>query len=216
MMHFNPLRFVALLAAVALVVGMTSPAPAQPIAAPGTEGLPVIVSNADPVVATFQGHTAAYSNDLYLELDAAGLPGLDGDSSNDLFIFNNQSTPVGTTADLGPFNPGVELVFRLHVNNTGYDYYSGGAVRNPDGVSHARVQANWLPETTLLSFEDLYNGPFDYNDTSFSFSNTTVPEPATGLLALTCLLGAGAGSRLDFRLQRFRATTHAACKKQIA
>jgi hypothetical protein len=51
------------------------------------------------------------------------------------------------------------------------------------------VQANWLPNTTLVSFEDLYNGPFDYNDLSFSFTNTSpvqqaVPEPATiGLLA---------------------------------
>ena len=30
-----------------------------------------------------------------------------------------------------------------------------------------------------MSFEDLFNGPFDYNDLSFSFTNTqgSVPDP---------------------------------------
>src|SRR5690349_5595125 len=42
---------------------------------------------------------------------------------------------------------------------------------------HARAQANWKSNETLVSFEDLFNGPFNYNDLSFSF----VPTTATNL-----------------------------------
>ncbi|HEX5489615.1 MAG TPA: PEP-CTERM sorting domain-containing protein [Rhodanobacteraceae bacterium] len=147
---------------------------AFPIAAPGTEGLKVIVSGTDHVIATYEGNSAAYSNDLLL---------------NGVFIFNNHTTPVGTSVDLGSFAPGTELVFQLHVNNTGYDFYTGPDSRNPDSHAHARVQADWEPGTTLVSFEDLFNGPFEYNDLSFSFTNTTssatpVPEPSPLLLML--------------------------------
>jgi hypothetical protein len=147
---------------------------AFPIATPGTEGLKVIVSGTDHVIATYEGNSASYSNDLLL---------------NGVFIFNNHTTPVGTMVDLGSFAPGTELVFQLHVNNTGYDVYTGPDSRNPDSHAHARVQADWEPGTTLVSFEDLFNGPFDYNDLSFSFTNTTssatpVPEPGPLLLML--------------------------------
>jgi hypothetical protein len=167
---------------------------AFPIALPGTEGLLVIVGSTGPVVATYQGNSAAFSNDLYLMLDAAGNPGDDGNPLNDLFIFNNHATPVGTTMNIGTFTAGTELEFRLHVNNTGNDFFSGPGSRNPDQHTHARVQDNWQPDETLVSFEDLLNGPFDYNDLSFSFTNTsagppTVPEPSTLLLML---LGAAA------------------------
>jgi len=165
---------------------------AFPIAAPGTEGLPVLVGGTDNVIATYRGNSAAYSNDLYLMLNASGNPGDDNDMTNDLYIFNNHSSPVGSTADLGSFTIGTELIFRLHVRNTGYDYFTGGIGNNPDNRIHARVQENWQPNETLVSFEDLFNGPFDYNDLSFSFTNTVtrvtdpVPEPPVMLL-----LGAG-------------------------
>jgi hypothetical protein len=69
------------------------------------------------------------------------------------------------------------LIFRLHVNNTGFDFFTGDASRNPDGSAHARVEENWQPNETLVSFEDLLNGPFDYNDLSFSFTNTVTTDP---------------------------------------
>jgi hypothetical protein len=144
-----------------------------PIAEPGTECLTVVVAVNGPVVATYQGNSASYSNDLYLMLDGGGNPGDDGNTANDLFIFNNHTTPVGTQMNLGSFTAGTELRFRLHVNDTNFDFFTGPADRNPDDDCHARVQSNWTPNETLVSFEDLFDGPFDYNDLSFSFSNTS-------------------------------------------
>jgi len=155
-------------------------AQAFPIAAPGAEGLSVLVGSTSNIIATYEGNSASYSNDLYLLLDSLGNPGDDGDLSNDLFIFNNHSSSVGSTVDLGSFNVGDELIFRLHVNNTGNDFFTGIASRNPDNSAHARVQEEWMTDTALVSFEDLFNGPFVFNDLSFSFTNTvTTPPPPT-------------------------------------
>jgi len=177
-----------LIAAAALAAPLA--AFAFPIATPGTEGLDVLAGSG-AVVATYQGNSASYSNDLYLFTD-------DGIADNDIFIFNNHASPVGSTMNLGAFAAGTELVFRLHVNDTGTDYFTGAASRNSDGHFHARVQENWAPNTTLVSFEDLYNGPFDFNDLSFSFTNTRttqVPEPGSILLMGLGLAGAALARR---------------------
>ena len=160
----------------------------------GGEGLQIIVTGNGPVIATYQGNSASYSNDLYLMRNGSGLPGDDGILGNDLFVFNNHTSPVGSTVNLGSFAIGTELEFRLFVNNTGDNFFTGAASRNPDNHTHARVQGDWQPGETLVSFEDLLNGPFEYNDLSFSFTNTStnaVPEPGSmALLAggLACLL----------------------------
>jgi MYXO-CTERM domain-containing protein len=99
---------------------------------------------------------------------------------------------VGSQVNLGSYTLGTELVFRLHVNNTGLDYYTGDPSRNPDGLAHARVQTDWMPGATLVSFEDLFGlpeYPGGFNDLSFSFTNTSagpqpIPAPAALLLGI--------------------------------
>lgn len=180
------LKLLIILSFLAVLPGVSQ---AIPIAAPGTEGLSVIVNSTDDILATYQGNTAAYSNDLYLVNDVGA----------DIFIFNNHSSSVGSTVNLGSFAIGTELVFRLYVNNTGYNFFSGDASRNPDGQAHARVQEEWQTNESLVSFEDLYNGPFVYNDLSFSFTNTSthnpVPVPSSILLLGFGILGLAGVSR---------------------
>lgn len=176
------IKSLTLITAVLTTIASVS-AYAAPVATPGTEGLPIFASTADTVVTIYQGNSAIYSNDLYLMLDSSGRPGNDGNPSNDLFVFNNHGSSVGETKNLGPFASGTELMFRLHVNDTGRDFFTGPASSNEDGQFHARVQQNWLPNATLVSFEDLYDTSGNssvYNDLSFSLSNTVtapVPEP---------------------------------------
>lgn len=168
------MKHVRLAAALSLSLTAVS-AQAFVIATPGTEGLSVVVANTGHVFATYEGNSASFSNDLLL----------DG-----VLIFNNHATPEGQTVDLGEFTAGTELKFSLFVHDTGRTYYTGPASRNPDLQAHARVQSEWKPGVTLTSFEDLYEGPFDFNDLSFSFTNTKAVVPEPGLLALL-LAGAG-------------------------
>lgn len=158
------------------------------IAESGTEGLSIIVTSTDDIIATYLGNSANYSNDLYL---------IDPDTGDSIFVFNNQSSEVGSTVNLGSFEVGTELIFYIYVNEPGYTFYTGSASRNPDGYAHARVQEDWddddasTDSVTLVSFEDLYNGAFNYNDLSFSFTNTTaaaVPVPATLFLLWTGII----------------------------
>ena len=161
-------------------------------------GANVIVNTTGNVTATYLGHTARISNDLYLNSPSNGL-GL---------IFNNHATPVGTTFDLGTFSAGTELLFRLYAHESGgidltpRDYFTGQASRNPDGIAHAFVDGQYALNTSYVGFEDVFGGgDLDYDDLKFSFTNTraeTLPEPATFLL-----LGTGLGAMaLTRRLRR--------------
>ena len=171
------MKLFAKLAAFGAAALLSTSVMAHPIATPGTEGLAVIASGGE-VIAKYEGNSAGYSNDLFFGLE---------------FIFNNHATPVGSTFSLGNFAAGTELVFRLHVNNTGDNWYTGAASRNWDGLFHARVQNNWQPGTTLVSFEDLAGDPEGvngFNDLSFSFTNTqssSVPETSSLMLLLAGL-----------------------------
>jgi PEP-CTERM motif-containing protein len=140
----------------------------------------VVVKSDGEVFATYRGNSANFSNDLYLA------------SPDSLYstniIFNNHASPVGLVVDLGFFTAGTELKFRLHVNDTGNDWFTGPGSRNGDGLPHARITDQWSPNESLVEFEDLAGlpeGNNGFNDLSFSFTNTTgtvslpVPEPGT-------------------------------------
>lgn len=156
-------------------------------------GAKVIVASDGNVVATYLGHTADYSNDLYLDAPANGLG----------IIFNNHTTPVGTTMDLGYFTAGTELLFRIHVNNTEYDFFTGDGSLNPDQIPHAFVNDAYTPTETYVGFEDLFGGgDRDYDDVKFTFTNVAASTPdASSTLPLlgTSLIGLAALAR------RFRA-----------
>lgn len=133
-------------------------------------GANIYVQSDGEVIATYRGNSASYSNDLYLH-SPSGFPGI---------IFNNHASPIGSSVSLGFFTAGTELIFRLYVNNTGTSYYTGDASRNPDGSAHARVDTAYATNETLVEFEDLLNGPFAFNDLSFSFTNVgSAPPPPT-------------------------------------
>jgi hypothetical protein len=151
------------------------------------------VVNDGHVFATFLGYSASYSNDLFLQ-SPAGPGGV---------LFNNKSTPVGTTVDLGYFTAGTELIFGLHVNNAGYTFYSGDASLNPDGVAHSAIFGTWQTTGLIVGFEDLFGGgDKDYNDLIFGFKNVAaglsgpggrVPDAgSTAALLGAALLGVSA------------------------
>jgi hypothetical protein len=145
----------------------------------------VIVADDGQVTAKFIGHTAGYTNDLYLYLPTNGLG----------IIFTNHTTAPGTTVNLGNFTAGTELEFQIYVRNTGDSFFTGPGSRNPDGIPHAVVDDEYaLGTETYVGFEDLFGGgDRDYDDLMFSFTNTigsvvvtpATPEPTTmGLFGL--------------------------------
>lgn len=144
-------------------------------------GASVIVAADGEVVAKFLGHTAGFSNDLYLDSPANALG----------IIFNNQSATIGDTVSLGNFTAGTELIFRIYVNDTGDSFYTGPASRNPDGIFHAVVDDAYSATESYVGFEDLYDGgDKDYDDLQFSFTNVKA-QPAPDAGASFGLLGLG-------------------------
>lgn len=124
------------------------------------------------VVVTFAANDAGYTSELFLE-------GPYGDGS---VIFNNWTTPVGTALNLGTFEPGTELVFKLLVQQTGDAFFTGAADRNFDGQVHASIEN--VAGQVMVGFEDLRGGgDRDYNDLVFAFTNvnpSSQPVATTG------------------------------------
>jgi hypothetical protein len=203
------MKRLALIGGVLMLLLAPRPSAAAPII-----GATLVASGGD-VIAQFMGHTAGFTNELYLfdasdlltPLPVTGAAGVFGTG----LIFNNHVSAPGSTVNLGSFAPGTELVFGIFVQNTSEMFYMGAGSRNPDGIAHAAVDNGLAPQFpdygapipagfVGVGFEDLFGGgDLDYDDLGFAFSNvrTSVPEPMS--LSLLALGLAGLGAR------RFRA-----------
>jgi hypothetical protein len=169
---------VAAVAGVALFGGGTAQAALVSV---GSEE-PVVASSENDVIVTFGGAVAAYENDLFLVTD-------DGIDDNDVFIFNNRAA-VGTEVNLGPVAAGSELLFRLFVNDTGDNFFTGNAWRNADLFAHAAMQV--AGSITTIGFEDLTGGgDNDFDDLVFTVeqADAVTPIPAAGVLLVTGFAG---------------------------
>ena len=87
---------------------------------------------------------------------------------------------VGLVVDLGTFPQGTELVFGIHVLNTGDDFRMGVGSRNADGQIHDQVDFLEAGKAQV-GFEDLFGGgDRDYNDNVFEFRGGIAPEVPKG------------------------------------
>jgi hypothetical protein len=176
----------------ALFCSLAVPARAIPIT-PDT-----LIATGGDVVVTFASNDAGYTSELFLD-------GLLGDGS---VLFNNRTTPIGTTINLGSFGAGTELVFKLLVLQTGDAFYTGSADRNSDGQIHALIQN--VAGHALVGFEDLRGGgDRDYNDLVFAFTNVSLssqPGPPIQPLAVdepsSLLMFGGGLAALLFAMKR--------------
>lgn len=74
---------------------------------------------------------------------------------------------VGRVIDLGNFDQGTELIFYIHVRDTGFNFFMGPAARNRDGIAHARLDC-LAGGNAKAFFEDfLGGGDRDYDDANF-------------------------------------------------
>ena len=138
----------------------------------------VVEENVDIVITFIGGGGAGNSNTLYLE-SPAGIPDA---------LFNNHTSGLGSTFNLGPFAAGTELIFRVESDDgDGIDsWYTGPASANSDNLIHAIVDDDASDFLVDVFFEDLPNefSP-NYDDMNFSINNVRVePVPLPAALVL--------------------------------
>ncbi len=114
------------LAGVLLVAGAAcAPAQAALVVDDSTIGQAIIVATSGNVIATYVGADALGISALYLV------------GSDELIFSNDGSFLPGANKNLGYFEAGTELVFRLQTTfNDDHEYFSGLASRNYDGFAH--------------------------------------------------------------------------------
>jgi len=171
-----------LLLVVIAVTAMHLAAPtAQAVLIPGGK----IYATGGNVTVTIHAPSAAYTSHINLYL-------ISPDSTT--YIANSQ-TDVGNVINLGPFDPGEELIFGIYVTNTGLTFKMGDADRNPDNVIHNLTE--WLgPNFARVHFEDLHDSvsDHDFNDVVFDVCGAISPAPAPAGLALMAMGGLGLGA----------------------
>ena len=135
----------------------------------------------DKVLVTFISTEAGYNSDLYLFTD-------DGIADNDIFLFNNKAASPDDSIILSGLLGKGELIFRLLVNNTTEEFFSGDAARNSDNVEHASVDLEIATGVAIIGFKDILGGgDNDFNDIIISVAD--LPVPLSCQCAFVSLLG---------------------------
>jgi hypothetical protein len=145
-------------------------------------GLNLVATGVD-VVLYYAGYAAADTDLLLID----GTP-----------VFNNKTTPLGASYNLGIIAAGTVVTLELVNTLTHVDYFTGPASGNPDKAVHA-AYAPWtaLPGSidvngTFVGFEDLSfpGSDKDYNDLMIVAEGLVpTPEPSSLLLLGSGLLG---------------------------
>lgn len=176
---------------------------------PLVEGeLPVITglalrANGGDVSVYFAGWASAYTDVVKL-----------GDDT----LFVNNTTPLGSSVDLGNFSSGQLLNFSMFVENTHETWYLGPAAQNSDKTVHA-AYAPWAATTAMpfngvfVGWEDLPAcGDCDLNDAMMLVrgaggGTAATPEPGTAALVGSFLLLLALYSLTESRRRRAPNTT---------
>lgn len=119
------------------------------------------------------------------------------------WLFDNQTTVAGASADFGSVNAGDTLEFQLLNVSLGNEVFSSIPADSFDGDNHA-YSTSWgggtlngatIPAGTYIGMEDepASFSDFNYNDDSFVFtdvsSTPTIPEPSSFYMLGSGLLG---------------------------
>ena len=188
-------RFRHLLLGMVLAAAMAVPAHALTL-----QGNTLFTSANEMVIVTFISEEAAFS-DLLFE-----------SSPNEMFLFDSNTAVAGQQVNLGSFNAGLELIFRLDTyfrdlqvaKADGFlaSWFSGSGSRNQDGTEHALI--TFLGNNTYqIGWEDLdFNSPTydgDFDDMVITVRGVpfdpVIPEPATLALVGIGLASIGVASR---------------------
>lgn len=163
---------------VAFIMGMMGILPVYTHADDITMGGVLVAKPNQPITVTCLGKNAAYTSYLHFYNPAY---------KKYEFICN--SSENGYKKDLGSFSKETELVFKLNIEDTGYDYYTGPASRNPDNEFHALIRP--VPDdigkdTWYFGFEDLFGGgDRDYDDCMFHVTGLkALSYPACGSIPI--------------------------------
>lgn len=145
------------------------------ITLPGIEPPPskLIVLSGDVILTVLRGEAAAFNN----------LVGLASPGDTDLYFSKDETE--GTHFNLGTFESGTELVFRISTPLVGggtsgnKTYFTGPGSRNPDGLVHANV-VQVAENIFWVGWEDLFfGGDRDYDDVFFQVCGDLTAGPTS-------------------------------------